>query len=60
MELKIQKKYFYIFFVNDTTIIFPYTIGFVTELFLILGLTLTIYYNYICFKLYKFKKINLI
>ena len=38
------------------TIIFPYTIGFVTELFLILGLTLTIYYNHICFKLYKFKK----
>ena len=38
------------------TVIFPYTIGFVTELFLILGLTLTIYYNHICFKLYKFKK----
>tara|TARA_Y100001949_G_scaffold80098_1_gene67722 strand:- start:631 stop:1539 length:909 start_codon:yes stop_codon:yes gene_type:complete len=38
------------------TVAFPYAIGFTSELFLILGFTLTIYYNYICFKLYNFKK----
>ena len=38
------------------TIIFPYAIGFVSELFLTLGLALTIYYNYICYNLYNFKK----
>jgi len=38
------------------TVAFPYAIGFTSELFLILGFTLTIYYNYICFKLYNYKK----
>tara|TARA_B100000524_G_scaffold340042_1_gene232822 strand:- start:73 stop:984 length:912 start_codon:yes stop_codon:yes gene_type:complete len=38
------------------TIIFPYFIGFVGEIFLTLGLTLTIYYNLICYQLYKFNK----
>ena len=38
------------------TVVFPYAIGFTSELFLTLGLTLTIYYNYICFKLYNYKK----
>ena len=38
------------------TVALPYAIGFTSELFLTLGLTLTIYYNYICFKLYNFKK----
>ena len=37
-------------------IIFPYTIDFVGLVFLIPSLLLTIYYNYLCFDLYKFKK----
>ena len=37
-------------------IIFPYTINFVGLVFLIPSLLLTIYYNYLCFDLYKFKK----
>ena len=38
------------------TVVFPYAIGFTSELFLTFGLTLTIYYNYLCFKLYNYKK----
>jgi protoheme IX farnesyltransferase len=37
-------------------IIFPYVISFVGLVFLIPSLLLTIYYNYLCFDLYKFKK----
>ena len=37
-------------------IIFPYLINFVGLVFLIPSLLLTIYYNYLCFDLYKFKK----
>ena len=37
-------------------IIFPYAINFVGHVFLIPSLLLTIYYNYLCFDLYKFKK----
>ena len=37
-------------------IIFPYVINFVGPVFLIPSLLLTIYYNYLCFDLYKFKK----
>ena len=37
-------------------IIFPYAINFVGLIFLIPSLLLTIYYNYLCFDLYKFKK----
>ena len=37
-------------------IIFPYAINFVGPVFLIPSLLLTIYYNYLCFDLYKFKK----
>ena len=37
-------------------IILPYVIGFVGLIFLIPSLILTIYYNYLCFELYKFKK----
>ena len=36
--------------------IFPYVINFVGLVFLIPSLLLTIYYNYLCFDLYKFKK----
>ena len=38
------------------TVVLPYAIGFTSELFLTLGLTLTIYYNYLCFKLYNYNK----
>ena len=37
-------------------VIIPYYIGFVGEVFLATSLLLTLYYNYICFDLYKFKK----
>ena len=37
-------------------VILPYAIGFVGLAFLIPSLILTIYYNYLCFELYKFKK----
>jgi len=37
-------------------IIVPYIIGFTGEVFLIISLLLTFYYNYICYDLYKFKK----
>ena len=37
-------------------VILPYAIGFVGLAFLIPSLILTIYYNYLCFGLYKFKK----
>ena len=37
-------------------IVFPYAISFVGLVFLIPSLILTIYYNYLCFELYKFKK----
>ena len=39
-----------------SVIIFPYVINFVGLVFLIPSLLLTIYYNYLCFDLYKFKK----
>ena len=34
----------------------PYFVGFVGEVFLIATLTLTFYYNYLCYQLYSFKK----
>jgi len=37
-------------------VIAPYIIGFTGEVFLIISLLLTFYYNYICYDLYKFKK----
>ena len=37
-------------------VILPYYIGFTGKVFLISSLLLTIYYNYICYDLYKFKK----
>ena len=37
-------------------IIFPYVISFVGFVFLVPSLLLTIYYNYLCFDLYRFKK----
>ena len=37
-------------------IIFPHVINFVGLIFLIPSLILTLYYNYLCYELYKFKK----
>jgi len=37
-------------------IIFPYVINFAGLIFLIPSLILTLYYNYLCYELYKFKK----
>ena len=37
-------------------IVLPYAIGFVSLVFLIPSLVLTLYYNFLCFELYKFKK----
>jgi protoheme IX farnesyltransferase len=37
-------------------IILPYAIGFVSLVFLLPSLILTIYYNFLCFELYKFKR----
>ena len=34
----------------------PYCVGFVGEVFLLATLTLTFYYNYLCYQLYSFKK----
>ena len=37
-------------------VIIPYYIGFVGEIFLIISLLMTLYYNYICYDLFKYKK----
>mgnify|MGYP003310785374 FL=1 len=37
-------------------IVLPYAIGFVSLVFLIPSLVLTLYYNFLCFELYKIKK----
>ncbi len=37
-------------------IIIPYAIGFSGTLYLFIALSLTLYYNYICYDLYKYKK----
>ncbi len=37
-------------------IVLPYAIGFVSLVFLTPSLVLTLYYNFLCFELYKFKK----
>jgi len=37
-------------------IIFPFSISFVGLTFLIPSLLLTLYYNFLCYELYKFKK----
>ena len=34
----------------------PYYVGFVDEIFLLSGIVLTFYYNYLCYQLYSFKK----
>jgi len=37
-------------------IVFPYYVGFVGKIFLLSGLVITFYYNYLCYQLYSFKK----
>ena len=37
-------------------VIIPYVIGFSGNLYIIISLSLTLYYNYICYDLYKYKK----
>ena len=37
-------------------IIIPYVIGFSGEIFFVISMLLTLYYNYICYDLFKFKK----
>jgi len=37
-------------------VIIPYAIGFSGNLYIFISLSLTLYYNYICYDLYKFKK----
>ena len=51
-----KKKIFVYSLFMLPVIILPYVIGFVGETFLIISLSLTFYYNYICYNLFKFKK----
>ena len=51
-----KKNIFFYSLLMIPTIIFPYFIGFVGEVFLALSLLLTLYYNYVCYDLLKFKK----
>ena len=37
-------------------VIIPYAIGFSGNLYIFISLSLTLYYNYVCFDLYKYKK----
>ncbi len=37
-------------------VIIPYVIGFSGNIYIIISLSLTLYYNYICYDLYKYKK----
>ena len=50
-----KKIFIYSLFMLPIVIV-PYVIGFTGEVFLIISLLLTFYYNYICYDLYKFKK----
>ena len=51
-----KKKIFVYSLFMLPVIIIPYLIGFSGTLYLFISLSLTIYYNYICYDLYKFKK----
>ena len=51
-----KKKIFIYSLFMLPVIIIPYVIGFSGNLYLFISLTLTLYYNYICYDLYKFKK----
>jgi len=51
-----KKKIFVYSLFMLPVIIIPYLIGFSGTLYLFISLSLTLYYNYICYDLYKFKK----
>ena len=51
-----KKKIFVYSLFMLPVIIIPYVIGFSGKLYLFISLSLTLYYNYICYDLYKFKK----
>ena len=51
-----KKKIFVYSLFMLPVIILPYIIGFAGKMFLTSSLILTVYYNYICYDLYKFKK----
>ena len=51
-----KKKIFIYSLFMLPVIIIPYAIGFSGKLYLVISLSLTLYYNYICYDLYKFKK----
>jgi len=51
-----KKKIFVYSLFMLPVIIIPYAIGFSGTLYLFISLSLTLYYNYICYDLYKFKK----
>ena len=50
-----KKIFIYSLFMLPVVIV-PYVIGFTGEIFLIVSLLLTFYYNYICYDLFKYKK----
>ena len=51
-----KKKIFIYSLFMLPVILIPYAIGFSGKLYLFISLSLTLYYNYICYDLYKFKK----
>ena len=51
-----KKNIFIYSLVMLPAIALPYYVGFVGKLFLSAGLALTLYYNYLCYQLYSFKK----
>ena len=51
-----KKKIFVYSLFMVPVIVIPYLIGFSGKLYLFISLPLTLYYNYICYDLYKFKK----
>jgi len=51
-----KKKIFVYSLFMLPVIIIPYAIGFSGKLYLFISLSLTLYYNYICYDLYKYKK----
>ena len=51
-----KKKIFVYSLFMLPVIIIPYAIGFSGKLYLFISLSLTLYYNYICYDLYKYKR----
>jgi len=55
-EEETKKKIFVYSLFMLPIVIIPYAIGFSGNLYLFISLSLTLYYNYICYDLYKYKK----